>query len=190
LHDDFTPLPVEKGKVIITYIGYVRFAKGMNCLMAFCKRLCESGIPFHFHLIGGGEMFDDVYAYWEHEGLTDYVTMHGHIDDKEKMNKILRKSDLFFFPSLSEGSPRVIIEAMAQGTPVMSTPVGSLPSTFKDGETIRFFDFNDAEKAIEIVKEYVANPKPFEQQRIKAYRMVAEQFTIEKFLSKVFNYET
>jgi glycosyltransferase involved in cell wall biosynthesis len=116
--------------------------------------------------------------------------MHGHIDDKEKMNKILRKSDLFFFPSLSEGSPRVIIEAMAQGTPVLSTPVGSLPSTFKDGETIRFFDFNDAEKAIEIVKEYVANPKPFEQQRIKAYRMVAEQFTIEKFLSKVFNYET
>lgn len=190
LHDDFTPLPVEKGKVIITYIGYVRFAKGMNCLMAFCKRLCESGIPFHFHLIGGGEMFDDVRVYWEQEGLTDYVTMHGHIDDKEKMNKILRESDLFFFPSLSEGSPRVVIEAMAQGTPVMSTPVGSLPSTFKDGETIRFFDFNDADKAIEIVKEYVANPKPFEQQRIKAYRMVAEQFTIEKFLSKVFNYET
>ena len=190
LHDDFTPLPVEKGKVIITYIGYVRFAKGMNCLMAFCKRLCESGIPFHFHLIGGGEMFDDVRVYWEQEGLTDYVTMHGHIDDKEKMNKILRESDLFFFPSLSEGSPRVVIEAMAQGTPVMSTPVGSLPSTFKDGETIRFFDFNDADKAVAIVQEYLADTNSFDLQRTTAFRMVSENFTIEKFLSKVFTYET
>lgn len=189
LHDDLTPLPISEGKVEITYIGYVRFAKGMNCLMAFCKKLKDSGINFHFNLIGNGEMFDDVKAFMEQECLTDCVTMHGHINDRERMNTILRKTDLFFFPSLSEGSPRVVIEAMAQGTPVMSTPVGSLPGTFKDGETIRFFDFNDAEKALEIVNEYIANTELFVQQRKNAYQMVTEKFTIEKFLSKVFCYE-
>jgi glycosyltransferase involved in cell wall biosynthesis len=189
LHDDFTPLPIEHGKVIITYIGYIRFAKGMNCLMTFCKRLKDFGINFHFNLIGDGEMFDDVKAFIESEQLTECVTMHGHVSNREKMNKILRKSDIFFFPSLSEGSPRVVIEAMAQGVPVLSTPVGSLPGTFIDGESIRFFDFNDAGKAVEIVKEYITETKPFEQQRKKAYQMVAERFTIEKFLSKVFTYE-
>ena len=189
LHDDFTPLPVNEGKVEITYIGYVRFAKGMNCLMTFCKKLKDAGINYHFNLIGNGEMFDDVQAFFEKEGLTRHVTMHGHISEREKMNEILRKSDLFFFPSLSEGSPRVVIEAMAQGVPVISTPVGSLPGTFKNGETIRFFDYNDVGKAVSIVQDYLWNATPFDKQRRAAYKMVAEQFTIEKFLSKVFTYE-
>ena len=189
LHDDFKPLPIENGIVTITYIGYIRFAKGMNCLMDFCKRLQLADIQFHFHLIGDGEMFDDVKAFLDKENLAEKVTMHGHIDNKEIMNKILRDSDLFFFPSLSEGSPRVVIEAMSQGVPVISTPVGALPGTFKDGETIRFFGFNDTERAETIVKEYLANPSLFEAQRQKAYQVVAKQFTIEKFLSKVFNDE-
>lgn len=190
LHDDFKSLPMEKGKVVITYIGYVRFAKGMQCLMEFCKKLSEDEINYQFHLVGNGEMFDDVKCFVKREGLEDRIILHGHIDNKEEKNRILRNSDLFFFPSLSEGSPRVVIEAMAQGTPVMSTPVGSLPGTFKEGETIRFFDFNDAEKAVTIVQEYLADATPFDKLRRLAFRMVAEQFTIEKFLSKVFVYET
>lgn len=189
LHDDFKTLPIEKDNVTITYIGYVRFAKGMNCLMDFCKLLRDTDIQFYFHLIGDGEMFEDVKTFLEKENLVGKVVMHGHIDDKEEMNRILRNSDLFFFPSLSEGSPRVVIEAMSQGVPVLSTPVGALPSTFKDYETIRFFGFNDAEKAVTIVKEYLSNPTQFENQRQKAYQMVIDHFTIEKFLSKVFSYE-
>lgn len=189
LHDDFSSLPIQSGKVEITYIGYIRFAKGMNCLMAFCKKLKEIGINYHFNLIGSGEMFEDVNSFLEKEELSDYVTMHGHISDRAKMNKILRKSDFFFFPSLSEGSPRVVIEAMAQGTPVMSTPVGSLPGTFKNGETIRYFDFNDVAEAVTIIQDYLWSSMPFDKQRRTAYKIVAEQFTIEQFLSKVFTYE-
>lgn len=190
LHNDFKSLPIEKDNVTITYIGYVRFAKGMNCLMDFCKHLRDAGIPFHFHLIGDGEMYEDVKSFLDKENLTEKVIMHGHIDNKDEMNRILRDSDLFFFPSLSEGSPRVVIEAMSQGVPVLSTPVGSLPTTFEDGKTIRFFGFDDAEKAIGIVKEYLDNPALFETQRKRAYQMVSEHFTIEKFLSRVFSYET
>lgn len=189
LHEDFKPLPIEQGKVILTYVGYVRYAKGMNCLMDFCKKLRDAAINYHFNLVGNGEMFDDVKSFIEKEGLDSYVTMHGHVSDRNVMNSILRTSDLFFFPSLSEGSPRVVIEAMAQGTPVITTPVGSLPGTFNDGETIRFFGFNDAEKAVKIVREFIADYTPFEQQRLNAFKKVAAQFTIEKFLSKVFNYE-
>lgn len=189
LHNDFRPLPISKGVVSITYIGYVRYAKGMHCLMDFCKQLNEEGVKYQFHLIGDGEMLEDVKTFLNREGLIDNVVLHGHIDNRAEMNSILRSSDIFFFPSLSEGSPRVVIEAMAQGVPVVSTPVGSLPGTFKDGETIRFFDFNDANAAVGIIKEFITDASPFERQRNAAYQLVAEQFTIEKFLSKVFVYE-
>lgn len=189
LHEGFVSLPIQDGMVEITYVGFVRFAKGMNCLMDFCHRLRDAGINYHFNLIGSGEMMDDVKAFVEKEQLNDLVTLHGHIDSKQRMNEILRHSDLFFFPSLSEGSPRVVIEAMAQGTPVMSTPVGSLPTAFEDGKSIRFFGFNDAEKAVSIVREFLNDAEPFEHQRQTAYSMVKESFTLEKFLSKVFCYE-
>ena len=186
LHDDFLQLPISTEKVIITYVGYVRFAKGMNCLMEFCKRLKTENIKFCFNLIGDGEMYNDVKSFFEREKLTDSVIMYGHIDNKDRMNNILRSSDMFFFPSLSEGSPRVVIEAMAQGIPVMSTPVGSLPTTFKDKENIRFFNFNDTKGAVDIVKDYLNCPKSFEIQRHLAYKTVKEKYTIEKFLSNIF----
>ena len=189
LHNDFKPLPIKNGFVTITYVGYIRFAKGMNCLMSFCKQLRAAGVHFRFNIVGDGEMFSDVKEFVVNEELSDCVKMYGHIDNKDEMNRILRDSDLFFFPSISEGSPRVVIEAMAQGVPVLSTPVGSLPGTFKDGETIRFFGFNDVRKAVSLVDEYMRNPAIFDTQRQMAYCKVAEQFTIEIFLSKVFSYE-
>lgn len=189
LHSDFNPLPINNNSLIFTYIGYIRFAKGMNCLLDFCKEMKRRGINYVFHIIGDGEMMEDVKIFIKKELLEEKIILHGHISNRTEINEILRGSDLFFFPSLSEGSPRVIIEAMAQGVPVMSTPVGALPKTFSNGETIRFFDFNDVNGAIKIVQEYIKDVKPFEKQREVAFRKVCENFTIEKFLSKVFSYE-
>lgn len=186
LHSDFNPLPINNNSLIFTYIGYIRFAKGMNCLLDFCKEMKRRGINYVFHIIGDGEMMEDVKFFIKKELLEEKIVLHGHINNRVEINKILRKSDLFFFPSLSEGSPRVIIEAMAQGVPVMSTPVGSLPKTFSNGETIRFFDFNDVNGAINIVQEYIKDVKPFEKQREAAFREIYENYTIEIFLSKVF----
>lgn len=187
LHEGFLPLPIYEKKLEITYIGYVRYAKGMHCLMNFCRQLRDADIKYHFNLIGNGEMMSDVIDFIKEEKLQGCVTLHGHIDNRTRINEILRHSDLFFFPSLSEGSPRVVIEAMSQGTPVISTPVGSLPTTFEEGKTIRFFDFNDAERAVGIVKDYLNNPMAFEKQRNAAFNLVKEKFTIERFLSTVFS---
>lgn len=183
-----TPLP-SVPPVRLIYVGYIRYAKGMNCLLCVCKLLKKRGVPFRFDVVGRGEMFDEVKTCIEKENLSSNVTLHGHVDNRDKMNELLRQSNLFFFPSLSEGSPRVVVEAMSQGVPVLSTPVGSLPYSFKEGETIRFFDFDDANKACDIIMEYIENPRSFVQMRDNAYLLVKENYTIEKFLSTVFSYE-
>ena len=190
LHNDFNSLPNNNNIITFSYIGYIRYAKGINCLLNFCKEMKEKNINYLFHIIGDGEMMDDAKRYIINEKLEDNIILHGHISNREEINKILRESDIFFFPSLSEGSPRVIIEAMAQGVPVMSTPVGSLPETFNDGETIRFFEMNDVEGAIRIVQDFSIDVNSFKEQRESAFRKVCENFTIEKFLSKVYSYDS
>lgn len=122
----------------LIYIGYIRYAKGVNTLMELWIKLKLEYPDFKFEVIGNGEMFADVQKFVVDNNLINNVILHGHVDNRNKINQLLRASDLFVFPSLSEGSPRVVIEAMAQGTPVISTPVGSLPTTFVEGETIRF----------------------------------------------------
>lgn len=168
------------------YLGYLRYAKGMDLLKKLWIRLKEKYPDFIFGVIGNGELELDLKEFIEEKGLSDNVIMYGRINDRKEINRLLRQADIFVFPSLSEGSPRVVIESMAEGVPVISTPVGSLPGTFNDGETIRFFDFNDDAKAFQLIESYCLDPLSFEQQRDKAFRMVKERFTKEKFLSQVF----
>ena len=182
-------LPDLESRVLpvrLIYVGYIRFAKGMNCLMSLSKELRDKRVNFVFDVIGSGEMFDDLKRFVIENELVGNVILHGHIDDKVELLQKIREADLFFFPSLSEGSPRVVIEAMSQGIPVVSTPVGSLPTTFEDKKEIRFFDFNDYKTACKIVEEFQANRKLFVTMRDNAYKKVKANYTIEAFLGKVF----
>jgi glycosyltransferase len=176
--------------VRLIYVGYIRNAKGISTIMNLCLLLKENNIRFVFDIIGTGEMYGELKDFIRNKGLEENVILHGHINDRDRINDLLKNSDIFFFPSLSEGAPRVVIEAMSQGIPVVSTPVGSLPYTFNDGDTIRYFDYHNAAQAFDIIKEYTDDKIPFIRMRDKAYKEVKEKYTLEAFLSQVFNYET
>ena len=184
--DNLPDLNTQESPIRIIYVGYIRFAKGMNCLMHLCEKMQDSGFDYIFDIIGNGEMFDELKNFVKNNKLENKVILHGHVDDKTKLLQMIRSSQLFFFPSLSEGSPRVVIEAMSQGIPVVSTPVGSLPTTFEDKKEIRFFDFNDYEMAYDIIKSFLSKRSSFEKMRDEAYKKVKNNYTIEAFLGKIF----
>lgn len=186
------PSPREKTNsgLKLIYVGYIRYAKGIKLLMDLFLVLKKRYPDFTFHIIGDGEMAAELRNFIETNSLSPNVILHGHIDDRDRINGLLRDADLFIFPSLSEGSPRVVIEAMSQGVAVVSTPVGSLPTTFEDPKEIRFFDYNDTPGVTAIIDEYVRDPKPFENQRYQAFNKIKNNYTIESFLSKIFHYET
>lgn len=177
----------REGPPRMIYLGFLRYAKGMDLLKQLWLKLKGRYPYFRFDLIGNGEMEMELKEFIKENDLSDNVIMHGRVNDREKINLLLRQSDLFVFPSLSEGSPRVVIEAMSEGVPVISTPVGSLPGTFKNGETIRYFDFNDVSGAFRLIESYCNEPSNFERQRSAAFQLVKEKFTKEKFLSQIYS---
>lgn len=169
----------------MVYVGYIRYAKGIHTLMTICRLLKSQGIYYELNVIGVGEMLEEFKDFVRDNKLEE-VHLLGFVEKREEVNNILYNSDLFLFPSLSEGAPRVVIEAMAYGVPVISTPVGSLPYIFKDSETIRYFDYNDAESAVRIIRDYIQDPQSFINQRDQAYLVVKNNFTKEKFFEQVF----
>lgn len=60
------------------------------------------------------------------KGLSDLVTFHGWVSG-EKKKQLLLDSDVFVLPSYVEGLPMAILEAMAHGLAILSTPVGGIP---------------------------------------------------------------
>ena len=182
-------LPQKDGCVVITFLSFISYHKGINCLMDLLLKLKRDNVNFIFNVAGKGDMLPELESYVRSNDLEDKVVIHGFMNDRNQINKLMDSSDIFFFPSLSEGSPRVTIEAMSRGIPLVATPVASLPYCFKDKESIRFFDFNDSETACTIIKEYIRDPTPFIRQRERAFELVRVKYTKEEFLSTVFSYE-
>lgn len=115
------------------------------------------------------------------------VTFKGHIDKREELLSILRSHDVFAFGSFSEGSPRVVLEAMANGLTVVSTPVGSLPRVFENDKDIVFADFNSPTKFYDKFK-MLSSGNHLKVISGNAFAKV-KNYTIVEFLKNIFKIE-
>jgi glycosyltransferase involved in cell wall biosynthesis len=75
---------------------------------------------------GDGELVPEFIQLAEKEGIAGHVEFPGVLSMSE-LHHLLTTSDAMILPTLTEGLPRVIIEAMATGLPCVSTPVGGIP---------------------------------------------------------------
>lgn len=169
----------------ILYIGYLRKAKGVETVIKAFKILKTKYSGASLTVVGSGEsesQLEKMVSDYKLEG----VSFLGHIDNRSQLNRIIRQHDIFCFASLSEGSPRVILEAMANGINVVSTPVGSIPSIFIDGEDILFADFNDEEMFSNKMIELIKNRKLAADTRQRSYRKV-KGYTIKSFIKDIFD---
>lgn len=175
----------DDSTIKLVYVGYLRRAKGVATLLKALERL-DNQYPNKFLLtiIGSGEEDEKLKDMAQNGNIS--VEFLGHINDRQKLNKILRRSDIFCFGSVSEGSPRVILEALANSLLVITTPVGSLPLIFKDYEDMLFFDFDDdkglTRKIIEICKNKKLQQKISENSFNKA-----KSFKMDNFIQEAFN---
>jgi glycosyltransferase involved in cell wall biosynthesis len=104
------------------FVGRFAFNKGIDVLINAAEQLHKDGLTdaFEFHLVGKGPLWDH---YSQHRKLPNLKYL-GFADD-EKLNELYRTCDVFVLPTLFEGMPTVVLEAMAHGMPIMVTDVGA-----------------------------------------------------------------
>ncbi len=94
--------------------------------------------------------------------LSDRVSFTGWIDERSKILDYFDQATVFVLPSLSEGSPRVLVEAMSCGLPVVATNVGGIPEIVKEGVNGILVPVGD-EKALAKAIKYVLDDVDFQK---------------------------
>jgi glycosyltransferase involved in cell wall biosynthesis len=117
---------------VIAAIGRLSTEKRFDLYLAACAEIATRLPEATFLLVGGGKQEEALKAQAAQLGLGDRVIFTGLTSH---MPGIYAASDLLMITSDTEGVPHVLLEAMSQGIPVVSTAVGGIPEMLTSGET-------------------------------------------------------
>ena len=121
------------------------------------EALSVQGMPLdiHLHVIGAGPCERELKARSAAVGVAARVHFHGFRRDA---HDFIAHCDALLMPSLHEGLPYTLLEAMALGTPVIASRVGGLAETIQDGVTGLLVAPADAPALAGAIRRLIADP--------------------------------
>ena len=124
---------IDNGEsIIISFMGRLGKRKGTYDLLEAFKQLATE-YPNAKLLLGGDGDIEKVDDFIKKNSLENSVQRLGWISGEKKI-EIFRKTDIYVLPSYNEGLPGSILEAMASGAPIISTPIGGIPEAVIEGK--------------------------------------------------------
>ena len=118
-------LHLNSGEKLAVWVGRLVDVKQVDVLIRACRILWDQGQPVRFCLLGDGPCRSQWEQLAETEGVADLVQFMGPVGH-DRLADWYRAADLTVLCSKSEGLPNVLREAVACGTPFVSTDVGSI----------------------------------------------------------------
>jgi glycosyltransferase involved in cell wall biosynthesis len=130
-----------------------------------------------FALAGEGPERGRLEADIQKHGLADRFHLRGHLDDMETFYQGL---DLYLNTSLHEGIPMTILEAMAQGLPVVAPRVGGIPEVIEDGVEGFLIDGRDPRAFAEKCLSLAGDKELWSRMSLAARKRAMESFSVER----------
>jgi glycosyltransferase involved in cell wall biosynthesis len=112
----------------LLYVGALDRHKGVERLVPVLERVREAGIDARLTVVGDGGRRSAMEREVHERGLDEFVTLSGRLPYAE-LPAVYARHDLFVYPGRwDDPSPRVVLEALSAGTPVVGTEVGGVPA--------------------------------------------------------------
>lgn len=145
----------QKEYTIISVGSLAQMYKSPDVVLNAIKVLNESGIKIKLIWVGDGVFKEDMVKYSEELDIKEQVSFVGGVPHSEVVD-YLKDSDFFILASRTEGLPRAMVEAMAQGLPCIGTKVGGIPELI-DKEVL--VHPNSVEDIVKVIKRLVNDPE-------------------------------
>lgn len=139
----FNPQEIKKEYDLI-FVGHLAENKGINLFIDTVKKLNVAAV-----IVGDGPFKKDIKLKIMNYKLN--IDVRGWARDSVEVAELINKSKILIMSSYNEGGPRVVIEAMACGVPVLATNVGIVPDLLKNGSGGEIIDWKADDMAQKVL---------------------------------------
>lgn len=164
----------NKEKLQLLFVGRFAFNKGINILMDGVRQLNNEGYQnrLQFNIVGKGPLYEQYIKEYSFPN----VNFIGFADDAY-LKQLYLENDLFVFPTLFEGMPTVVLEAMAAGMPIIVSDTGAT-SELVNSENGYLIEKNNVRSLkCGIQQFFQLQPEERSQLSKNSYKKVCAKFT-------------
>lgn len=175
-------LGVDEEDRLIGAVGRLSAVKGHELLIRAAAVLLSSECKIKVVLVGDGPLLGPLRELADSLGILNHVLFVGHQDN---VQKFLAATDIFVLPSLHEGMPMALLEALAMELPVVATRVGGIPEVVDHGVNGLLVTPADVQSLLESIRALIDDP--FRASRLgKAGRArIEKEFTAEHMAERM-----
>lgn len=184
-HHKFQDYPLTDSSITLLFVGRLIRDKGVRELLHVARLIREEYTQVNFNIIGwGSEEYTSLVTESAHNGIVQFL---GKIDD---IRPYLYKCHALVLPSYHEGLSNVLLEAAANGRPVIASNIPGCSETFVEGVTGFGFkpaDIEDFKRAIvEFVNlEYERKVDMGIRGRVKVEREFDRKLVVHSYLNEI-----
>lgn len=201
VHNSINPLWTESPKAIlrassgsnqrvIVAVGRLSKEKGFKDLVLAIKHLRQTRpeLALRLFIVGEGRERNSIEQVILQNRMENDVVLTGHVND---VRFYFQAADVLAIPSWSEGSPNVLLEAMAAGVPVVSTCVGGIPEMVAHGKSALLVPPRDSKAMAGAIARVLDDPALAESLVLRARELIkANHSPLERSRALVATYET
>jgi glycosyltransferase involved in cell wall biosynthesis len=178
-------LGISPDRVVGTLAARIDGLKGHDTLLRALVRLKTAAVPVTFLIAGDGAERTPIELLAHELGVNaDNVRFLGFRND---IPDLLAASDLFTLPSLTEGLPLSVLEAMSHCLPIVATRVGGIPELVTHGTDGLLVPANDDAALAEAMADLINNPEKRHAFGEAGRRRALADFSFEKMTDAYFD---
>ena len=181
--DVFRPMALIKEYDLI-FIGRLDKNKGLDLLLDAVKNLKINIQNIKLLIVGTGPEWHNLKSKIKNLKLGDNVVLYGWAKDSLEVAEFINKSKILVMTSYSEGGPRVVLESMACGVPVVATMVGIVPDVIIDGESGSIADWDWRDLSFKI-SDLLSHPDVLTKYGVEGIK-ISKNFEKKSAIKKLF----
>jgi glycosyltransferase involved in cell wall biosynthesis len=164
---------------VIGIVARLSEVKGHRFLVSALKRALNEMPDLQLFIVGDGKEKESLLVQARQLGIEKKVFFISSVEDTAK---VLSAMDLFVLPSLQEGLGLSLMEAMAQGVPIIASDVGGIRSLIQDGVTGKLVKPQDIEGLEKAILELLQDKPKASAYAQSAFKSVKNNFSLEKMV--------
>jgi glycosyltransferase involved in cell wall biosynthesis len=175
-------LGVREDAFVVGWVGRMTAVKRTDDVVRALRGLVDRGVDAYLCLVGDGPDRDHLEQYAHELGVVQRCLFVGYQEDVARFYSAI---DALLLPSVNEGTPVSVIEALAAQRPAVATCVGGTPDIIRDGVDGFLVEVGDADALSDRLAELADDPERRAQMGADGRERVLGRYAVERLVDDI-----